>query len=62
MTFDDGIWTLLRDAADFTPLDFSQGFSAEFGADGNRISGRWESSREGSSWEHDFDLTYQKVR
>src|SRR3954466_4127507 len=24
MTFDDGVWTLLRNAPDFTPLSFSQ--------------------------------------
>ena len=23
--------------------------------------GRWESSSDGSSWQHDFDLTYTKV-
>jgi hypothetical protein len=62
MTFNEGVWTLLRDAADFTPLDFWQRFTAEFSADGNTISGRWESSRNGSSWEHDFNLTYRRVR
>lgn len=62
MAFRDGVWTLLRDAADFSPLDFWQRFTAEFSADGDTISGRWESSRDGSKWEHDFDLTYRKVR
>src|SRR5512133_1310136 len=51
MTFDDGVWTLLRDAADFSPLEFSQRFTAEFSADGNTISGHWESSKDGTSWE-----------
>jgi hypothetical protein len=61
MTFHDGVWTLLRDAPDFTPLDFWQRFTAEFSADGHTISGRWETSRDGSTWEHDFDLIYRKV-
>lgn len=62
MTFNEGVWTLARDSPDFSPLDFSQRFTAELSADGNTISGRWESSRDGSSWEHDFDLTYRKLR
>jgi hypothetical protein len=61
MTFRDGVWTLLRDAPDFTPLDFWQRFTGEFSADGRTISGRWETSQDGSTWEHDFDLTYRKV-
>ena len=32
-----------------------------FSADGGTISGRWETSQDGSTWEHDFDLTYRKV-
>ncbi len=36
-------------------------FTGEFSADGGTISCRWETSRNGSSWEHDFDLTYRKV-
>src|SRR5919204_3383223 len=54
LTFSDGVWTLLRDAPDFTPLDFRQRFTGEFSADGNTISGRWETSQDGSTWEHDF--------
>jgi CBS domain-containing protein len=29
--------------------------------DGNTISGAWEKSDDGSTWEHDFDLTYTRV-
>jgi len=46
MTFSDGVWTLLRNAADFTPLDFAQRFTGEFSPDERTISGRWESSRD----------------
>ena len=61
MTFHDGVWTLLRDAPDFTPLDFWQRFTGEFSPDGGTIRGRWEISHDGSTWERDFDLTYRKV-
>ena len=61
MTFDGQLWTLLRDAPDFSALDFSQRFVGTFSHDGNRIVGRWEISEDGVHWEHDFDLTYSKV-
>ena len=61
MDLSDGVWTLLRDSPDFSPLNFSQRFIGTFGDDGNTIDGRWESSSDGSSWELDFDLTYARV-
>jgi hypothetical protein len=61
MHFSDGLWTLLRDAPDFSSLDFSQRFTGKFSDDGNTIRGRWERSVDGSSWEVDFDLTYRKA-
>jgi hypothetical protein len=61
MTFRDGVWTLLRDSPDFSPLEFWQRFTGEFSADARTISGRWETSKDGSTWEHDFDLTYRKL-
>ncbi len=60
MTFADGVWTLLRDEADFGPLDFAQRFSGTFSADGKTITGVWEICHDGKTWEHDFDLTYTK--
>ena len=39
MTLADGVWTLTRESADFTPLDFRQRFTGTFGADGNVVSG-----------------------
>lgn len=61
MTFRDGIWTLLRQFPDFTPLDFSQRFTARFRPDGNTIFGTWETG-DGSSWKKDFDLTYARIK
>ena len=61
MSLDDGVWTLKRDSEDFSPLNFSQRFRGEFSEDGNTIAGAWEICRDGSTWEHDFDLTYRRV-
>ena len=62
MTFRDGMWTLLRNSPDFSPLDFWQRFTATFSSDGQTITGRWELSKDGSEWEHDFDLVYRKAK
>jgi hypothetical protein len=58
MTFTDGVWTLLRDKADFSPLDFSQRYTGTFSGDGKTIVGAWQICHDGKTWEHDFDLTY----
>jgi hypothetical protein len=60
MSFDNGVWKLWRDSADFSPLDFSQRFEGRFSDDGKTIDGRWEICHDGSNWELDFDLTYTK--
>jgi hypothetical protein len=46
---------------DFTPLDFWQRFTGRFSADGDTISGTWETG-DGSSWKKDFDLTYARIK
>lgn len=56
MSFSDGIWKLSRDSP-----GFSQRFAGTFSDDGNTIRGAWEKSRDGSTWEQDFDLIYTKV-
>ena len=58
MSFTDKVWTLRRLA---TAPDFSQRFSGNFSEDDNAIYGRWENLADGSSWSHDFDLTYTRV-
>ena len=62
MSFADGTWELLRDSPDFSPLDFSQRFTGRFSDDGDAIQGTWQKSFDGSNWEHDFNLTYRRVR
>jgi hypothetical protein len=60
MSLEDGVWRLWRDEPDFSPLDFSQRFIGTFSEDGKTITGAWEISHDGQTWEHDFDLTYTK--
>jgi len=61
MTFDGRGWTLERNVADFTPLDFHQRWRATVSDDGRAIEGRWESSPDGEAWELDFELTYRRI-
>ena len=52
MSFDGYTWTLTRRAADFSPLDFAQRFTADLGDGGDTLTGRWEialEARPGSS-------------
>ncbi|WP_157972514.1 hypothetical protein [Saliphagus sp. LR7] len=57
MTLSDGEWELWREAP-----GFSQRFTGTFTGDGNTITGSWEKSEDDTEWEHDFDLTYTKIR
>jgi hypothetical protein len=61
MSFADGVWTLSREAPDFSPLDFRQRFTGTFSEDGDTITGAWESCSEGGEWEHDFALFYHRA-
>lgn len=61
MTLGDGVWTLVRTEADFSPLDFSQRFVGAISADASTIDGRWERSDDGGrSWELDFAIAYRR--
>jgi hypothetical protein len=61
MSLEDGVWKLWRDSPDFSPLDFAQRYTGTFSDDGKSIVGRWEIAHDGSTWEHDFDLTYIRI-
>jgi hypothetical protein len=61
MSFHDDVWTLLRDAPDFTPLNFSQRFVGQLAAGGQTIDGAWETSIDGVGWKRDFGLLYTKI-
>lgn len=57
MSFLNGIWKMWRNSP-----DFSQRFEGNFSDDGTIITAHWEKSSNGSTWEHDFDVTYTKVK
>ncbi len=54
MSFADGVWKIWRDSP-----GFSQRFEARL-VDANTIKGAWETSTDGSHWEHDFDVLYTR--
>jgi hypothetical protein len=62
MSVSEEVWKLWRDSPDFSPLDFSQRYTGTFTDDGKTISGAWEICHDGTTWEHDFALSYTKVR
>jgi hypothetical protein len=57
MSLNGDRWKIWRDDP-----DFSQRFDAAIAPDRNRISGTWEKRSSPSEWEHDFDLSYTRVR
>lgn len=61
MTFSGGVWTLVRESADFSSLDFAQRFTGTFSADANRIDGAWEKALPRSGRELDFELSYARI-
>ena len=61
MTFDGRVWTMARDSADFSPLEFAQRFIGTFNDSGDEIRCRFEIRHGGRDWEHDFDLTYMRA-
>jgi hypothetical protein len=52
---EDGVWRMWRDSP-----GFSQRFTGTFSEDGNTITGHWELSRDGSSWDADLEITYRR--
>jgi hypothetical protein len=61
MTFDGRVWTLTRERADFTPLEFTQRYVGTFDDDGRAIRGAWEILFEGQDWKKDFGLDYVRT-
>ena len=61
MTLEADTWTLLRDEPDFSPLAFSQRFTATINVSGAEIRGVWESASSPDEWTKDFDLVYRKT-
>jgi hypothetical protein len=57
MSLGDDTWKMWRNSP-----GFSQRFEGQFSQAGDAITARWEKSFDGTTWEHDFDLTYSKIK
>jgi len=57
MSFLDRVWKMWRNSP-----GFSQRFEGKLSKDGNTIVARWEKSFDGKTWEHDFNITYTKLK
>jgi hypothetical protein len=57
MGFGDGVWTMSREAP-----GFNQRFTGTLSADGDAVDARWEMSRDGVTWQLDFELSYVRER
>jgi hypothetical protein len=57
MSLSNTTWKIWRDFS-----GFSQRFTGTISEDGRNIRASWEKSNDGSHWEHDFDLTYTKIK
>lgn len=56
MSLRGGVWRLWRDAPGFW-----QRYAGTLDPDGTTITGAWELSKDGLSWNHDFDLSYRRI-
>jgi hypothetical protein len=56
MSLHKNVWKIWRDSP-----GFSQRFEGTFSNDGKTITAQWEISSDGSTWEHDFSMTYTKL-
>lgn len=57
MSLADDVWTIWGQSGP----EFFQRFTGTFSKDRDTITGRWEASRDGTTWETDFDVTYTKA-
>jgi hypothetical protein len=57
MSFTGNVWKQWRQSP-----EFSQRFTGTLSADGKTINAEWEISQDNETWEHDFYMTYAKVR
>jgi hypothetical protein len=57
MSFSERVWKMWREAPGFW-----QRYEGTLSQDGKTITAHWDKSRDGTAWEHDFDITYTKVR
>jgi hypothetical protein len=56
MSFAERVWKMWRQAPGFW-----QRYAGTVSQNGTTITACWEKSSDGTTWEHDFDVTYTKV-
>src|SRR5262249_15013681 len=56
MSFSEGVWKMWREAPGFW-----QRFESTLSTNCQTLTGRWEKSSDGATWEHDFDVPYTRV-
>ena len=52
----DGVWRIWRDWP-----GFSQRFTATFSEDRNSVTGTWDLSKDGATWERDLRISYRRL-
>jgi hypothetical protein len=57
MSFSAHRWKIWR-----TSPHFSQRYEGTISMDGHTITGKWEKSSDGRQWEHDFNVTYTRMK
>ena len=56
MSFLNGAWKMWREAPGFW-----QRYEGTISQNGKTITSHWQKSSDGTTWEHDFDVTYTKI-
>jgi len=57
MSFSESVWKMWRDSP-----GFCQRYEGTLSKNGNTITGHWEKSSDGTKWEHDFNITYTRMK
>ncbi len=57
MSFSDGVWKMWKGSPGFW-----QRYEGRVSKNGKTIAAHWEKSSDGTTWEHDFDVRYTKIR
>ncbi len=57
MSLDGSAWKMWRESP-----GFSQRFEGKVSRDHKTIRAHWDKSVDGSQWEHDFDITYTRMK
>ena len=57
MSFSANMWKIWRSSP-----SFSQRYEGTISKDGYTITAKWEKSSDGINWEHDFNVTYTRMR